>query len=63
MGDVRHVGSGVAEMRIHAGPGYRLYFTRRGTAVILLLCGGDKSTQRTDIRDAISLAAALEDEA
>jgi len=48
-------------MRIHAGPGYRVYFTRRGQAVYLLLCGGDKSSQQKDIRRAKELAAQLED--
>jgi putative addiction module killer protein len=49
MGDVKPVGSGVSELRLDFGPGYRLYFTRRGPTIYLLLCGGDKSTQARDI--------------
>jgi putative addiction module killer protein len=60
-GDCEPVGEGVSEMRIHAGPGYRVYFTRRGQTVYLLLCGGDKSSQQKDIRRAKELAAQLED--
>lgn len=56
-GDVKPVGSGVSEMRINYGPGYRVYFTRRGQFVILLLCGGDKRTQDADIRRSIEIAA------
>ncbi len=48
-------------MRIHHGPGYRVYFVRRGRTLILLLCGGDKSTQTKDIKAAKALAADLED--
>jgi putative addiction module killer protein len=55
-GDVKPVGSGVSELRIDYGPGYRVYFTQRGPVVILLLCGGDKSTQAADIKRAISIA-------
>lgn len=55
-GDVRPVGSGVSEMRIDYGPGYRVYFARRGEFVILLLCGGDKRTQHADIERAIEIA-------
>jgi putative addiction module killer protein len=55
-GDVAPVGDGISEMRIHYGPGYRLYFSRRGDELILLLCGGDKSSQRKDIATAKMLA-------
>lgn len=57
-GDHVRVGSGVFEMRIHAGPGYRLYYAPSGAATWLLLCGGDKSTQPRDIRLARHLLAA-----
>jgi putative addiction module killer protein len=60
-GDVKPVGSGVSEMRIDYGPGYRMYFTKRGRFVILLLCGGDKRTQDTDIKRAIEIAEDWED--
>jgi putative addiction module killer protein len=59
-GDVAPVGEGVSEMRIHYGPGYRLYFIRQGQKVIVLLCGGDKSTQDKDIKAAKRLARELE---
>jgi putative addiction module killer protein len=55
-GDVKAVGSGVSEMRIDYGPGYRLYFVRRGDTIVVLLCGGDKRTQDRDIARAIGLA-------
>ena len=55
-GDVKPVGSGVSELRIDYGPGYRVYFTRRGQVVVLLLCGGDKRTQDADIARAIEIA-------
>ncbi len=58
-GDCEPVGEGVSEMRIHYGPGYRVYFTRRGAVVYLLLSGGDKSTQKHDIKRAIEMARAL----
>ena len=48
-GDTRSLGSGLVELRIDYGPGYRLYFTYRGATVVILLCGGDKHTQRSDI--------------
>ena len=57
-GDVQPVGQGVSELRIHYGPGYRVYFQRRGSTFIVLLCGGDKSTQAKDIKTAIGLADA-----
>jgi len=60
-GDVRPVGEGVSELRIHYGPGYRVYFVARGKTLIVLLCGGDKSTQTKDIKTAKMLAAGLED--
>lgn len=56
LGDVSPVGDGVSEMRIHYGPGYRLYFVRRGTAIVILLCGGDKGSQRRDIEAAREMA-------
>jgi putative addiction module killer protein len=59
-GDVQPVGEAVSELRIHYGPGYRVYFTRHGPTLILLLCGGDKSTQTKDIKTAKTLAAKLE---
>lgn len=55
-GDVKPVGSGVSEMRIDYGPGYRVYFMQRGPIIIVILCGGDKRTQVTDIRQAIEIA-------
>ena len=59
VGDVKPVGEGISEMRIHYGPGYRVYFTRRGSRLIVLLAGGDKSSQPDDIRKAIELAKEL----
>jgi putative addiction module killer protein len=54
-GDCEPVGEGVSEMRIHFGPGYRVYFAQRGLLIVLLLVGGDKSTQAKDIKAAIKL--------
>ena len=55
-GDVRSVGGGVSELRVDHGPGYRVYFTRRAQITIILLCGGDKKTQRKDIATAQRMA-------
>jgi putative addiction module killer protein len=60
-GDAAAVGTGVSELRIHYGPGYRVYFIRRGEKIVVLLGGGDKSTQSRDIEVAKILAADLED--
>lgn len=60
-GDVKPVGEGVSEMRIDYGPGYRVYFIKRGLLVVVLLCGGDKSTQDRDIAHAKALAAQWKD--
>ena len=59
-GDCEPVGDGISEMRIHVGAGYRAYYCRRGKIVYLLLCGGDKSSQRRDIRDAKRILKELE---
>jgi putative addiction module killer protein len=55
LGDVKSVGGGVRELRIHVGPGYRVYVAQRGKVILLLLCGGDKSTQVRDIAKALRL--------
>jgi putative addiction module killer protein len=60
-GDCEPVGEGVSEMRVHVGPGYRVYFTRRGTTIYVLLVGGDKSTQSRDIVRAKEIARSLKD--
>jgi putative addiction module killer protein len=60
-GDVEPVGNGVSEMKIHYGPGYRVYFVQRGEEIIVLLCGGDKGSQSVDIALAKQLASKLED--
>jgi len=56
-GDVKPVGSGISELRIDYGPGYRVYFVQRGSAVVVILCGGDKRSQAADIKRAIKIAA------
>ncbi|MBK5929832.1 type II toxin-antitoxin system RelE/ParE family toxin [Halochromatium salexigens] len=61
LGDVQPVGGDVFEMREFFGPGWRLYYVQRGATLILMLGGGDKSTQQTDIAKAIALASILED--
>ena len=61
-GDVRPVGSGVSELRINYGPRYRVYYLQRGTTLIILLAGGDKSSQVKDIDEALLLAANLAEE-
>ena len=58
-GDAKPVGRGVSEMRIDYGPGYRVYFTQQGEALVILLCGGDKRTQDRDIARALALAREL----
>lgn len=58
-GDVRAVGEGVSELHIDYGPGYRVYFTKRGREVMILLAGGDKTTQSADIKVALRLARNL----
>lgn len=58
-GDVKAVGDGISELRIDYGPGYRVYFTKRGREVVILLAGGDKSTQSADIKIALRLARNL----
>ena len=59
-GDCEPVGDGVSEMRIHHGPGYRVYFKRIGSVVYVLLCGGDKSSQKVNIKRAKALAKKAE---
>ena len=61
LGDVKPVGDGISEMRVDVRPGYRLYFARRRELIILLLCGGDKSTQDRDITRAKAMVRDLED--
>ena len=61
LGDVEPVGAGLSEFRIHSGPGYRVYFKQKGKVLLLVLCGGTKSTQRKDIEKAKSLVKKHED--
>jgi putative addiction module killer protein len=58
-GDVKPVGEGVSEMRVHDGPGYRVYYKQTNKTIIVMLCGGDKSTQEKDVRRAKKMAAEL----
>ncbi len=60
-GDWKSVGRGIGELRIDAGPGYRVYFTRIGSEIVVLLAGGDKKSQSRDIRKALEMAKQLED--
>ena len=59
LGDVKPIGGGVSEMRIFYGPGYRVYFAQRGDVLVILLCGGDKSSQSRDIEAARRMAEEL----
>ena len=59
-GDAKSVGGGVSELRFTFGPGYRVYYTRRGDIVVILLCGGDKSSQEQDIERAKAIAKEIE---
>lgn len=59
-GDHRSIGDRVSELRIHTGPGYRVYYTARGRRIVILLCGGDKRSQRRDIELAKAMAAEIE---
>lgn len=61
-GNAKSLGGGISELRVDYGPGYRIYFARRGSRLILLACGGDKSRQRTDIARAREIAALWEPE-
>lgn len=61
LGDVKPVGNGVFEMREHFGPGWRMYYVKRGSVLIVMLGGGDKSSQSADIAKAVKLAATIEE--
>ena len=61
LGDVKPVGGGVFEMREHFGPGWRMYYVKRGSVLIVVLGGGDKSSQSADIAKAVKLAATIEE--
>lgn len=61
-GDVRPVGAGVSELRINYGPGYRVYYQQKGSALLILLAGGDKSTQARDIELALALASTFRED-
>lgn len=60
-GDAKSLGSGLLEMRVNYGPGYRVYYVPRGAVIVVLLCGGDKRTQQRDIKRAQTLAAELKE--
>jgi putative addiction module killer protein len=63
LGDIKALGEGVSEMRIHYGAGYRLYLAQRRERLVILLCGGDKSSQAADIRTAKAMTRELDDDA
>jgi putative addiction module killer protein len=58
-GDAKSVGAGVMEMRVDYGPGYRIYYTRRGRTIVIILCAGDKRSQTQDIKRAVQLAEGI----